>query len=133
MVDGSFDPLHEGHIEYFKSAAELGLPILCNIASDSWTRQKHPVLLEQSRRAIVLDSIRYISFVLVGCDSTLIALEAVKPKVFAKGRDWLDRGGLPSEELDICARLEIDVKFFDSVRNSSSAILGEFNSQRDRQ
>ncbi|MEY3358669.1 MAG: Cytidylyltransferase-like, partial [Actinomycetota bacterium] len=30
MVDGSFDPLHEGHIAYFSAAAELGWPLLCN-------------------------------------------------------------------------------------------------------
>jgi len=133
MVDGSFDPLHDGHIEYFKAAAEFGLPVLCNIASDRWTRHKHPVLLEQSRRAIVLDSIRYLSFVLVGCSSTLIALETVKPKILAKGRDWLDSGGLPSDELLLCSRLQIDVKYLDSVRNSSSAMLAQFNSQQHRQ
>jgi nicotinic acid mononucleotide adenylyltransferase len=31
MVDGAFDPLHRGHIEYFRAAAELGLPLLCNL------------------------------------------------------------------------------------------------------
>ncbi|NDI10852.1 MAG: hypothetical protein EBY74_07690, partial [Actinobacteria bacterium] len=31
MVDGSFDPLHDGHIEYFRQAAGLGLPVLCNV------------------------------------------------------------------------------------------------------
>ncbi|NBX51841.1 hypothetical protein EBT25_18345, partial [bacterium] len=30
MVDGSFDPLHEGHIEYFRLASELGFPVICN-------------------------------------------------------------------------------------------------------
>jgi len=35
MVDGSFDPLHDGHIAYFAEAAALGMPVLCNIAPDS--------------------------------------------------------------------------------------------------
>ena len=34
MVDGGFDPLHEGHIAYFAAAAELGVPVLCNLASE---------------------------------------------------------------------------------------------------
>jgi glycerol-3-phosphate cytidylyltransferase-like family protein len=37
MVDGSFDPIHDGHIGYFKAASELGVPLLCNVAPDSWT------------------------------------------------------------------------------------------------
>lgn len=133
MVDGSFDPLHDGHIEYFRAAAEIGLPVLCNIASDSWTLQKHPLLLEQSRRAVVLDSIRHITYVVVGCDSTLRALETVQPKVFAKGRDWLDRGGVPPEELQLCSRLEIEVRYLDTIRNSSTALLANYKLQRDRQ
>ncbi|MFZ9804353.1 MAG: adenylyltransferase/cytidyltransferase family protein, partial [Ilumatobacteraceae bacterium] len=32
MVDGSFDPLHDGHIAYFSEAKKLGNPVLCNIA-----------------------------------------------------------------------------------------------------
>ena len=31
MVDGGFDPLHRGHIEYFRSAAQLGVPVLCGL------------------------------------------------------------------------------------------------------
>ena len=27
MVDGAFDPLHAGHVEYFRAAAELGRPL----------------------------------------------------------------------------------------------------------
>ena len=63
MVDGSFDPIHDGHIGYFKAASELGVPLLCNVAPDSWTVTKHPVFLEQQQRGVVLDSIRYIAFV----------------------------------------------------------------------
>ena len=36
MVSGGFDPLHEGHIECFRQAAALGLPVLCNVSSDEF-------------------------------------------------------------------------------------------------
>jgi len=65
MVDGSFDPIHDGHIEYFRLASQFGFPVLCNIAPDDWTKKKHSVLLPVNNRAIVLDSIRYISFVTI--------------------------------------------------------------------
>ena len=47
MVDGAFDPLHHGHIEYFKAARGLGVPLLCNVASDRYVRTKHPPLLPE--------------------------------------------------------------------------------------
>ena len=43
MVDGGFDPLHQGHIEYFARAREVGGTLLCNIAPDSYTAAKHAV------------------------------------------------------------------------------------------
>jgi len=48
MVDGAFDPLHRGHIEYFRAAAaQLDVPLLCNVASDRYVRTKHPPLLPE--------------------------------------------------------------------------------------
>jgi cytidyltransferase-like protein len=75
MVDGSFDPIHDGHIAYFQGAAEFGIPVLCNVASDSWTVTKHQVLLSQVQRAVVLDAIRFISFVHLSSTSTLEVLK----------------------------------------------------------
>ena len=37
LVDGSFDPLHSGHIKYFEEARNLfSLPIVCLIANDGY-------------------------------------------------------------------------------------------------
>ena len=62
MVDGAFDPLHRGHIEYFRAASALLVPLLCNIASDRYVRSKHVPLLPEDQRAAVVDAIRYISY-----------------------------------------------------------------------
>ena len=123
MVDGSFDPLHDGHIEYFRQAAGLGLPVLCNVAPDSWTERKHPVMLEQAKRAVVLDAIRFISYVVIADLSTAATLEAVHPKIYAKGSDWKARGGIPREEQSICDRLGIEVVYLDTVLNSSTQLV----------
>src|SRR5207244_10086898 len=45
MVDGGFDPLHAGHVAYFREAAALGDPVLCNLATDEWVARKPPPLL----------------------------------------------------------------------------------------
>ncbi|MHB1090116.1 MAG: nucleotidyl transferase family protein [Ilumatobacteraceae bacterium] len=130
MVDGSFDPIHEGHVAYFAAAAEFGFPVLCNVTHDEWTESKHAVLLSQSRRGIVLDSIRYLSFVHLSSISTHDVLELLRPRMYVKGNDWLKRGGVPENERLLCEKLGIEIKYVDTVLNSSSQILSEWSESR---
>ena len=127
MVDGSFDPLHDGHIAYFRAAAAVGHPLLCNIASDKWTSSKHRVLLSQQQRGVVIDAIKYVSFVHLSATTTLHVLELVQPKVYIKGSDWVARGGVPSDEMEICQKLGIEIMYLDTVTNSSSRLLAEWS------
>ena len=133
MVDGSFDPIHDGHIGYFRAASQFGLPVLCNVASDSWTVSKHPVLLTQNQRGIVLDSIRFLSFVHLSQVSTRDVLRLLQPKMYVKGNDWIARGGVPTEEQQLCDELGIEVKYLETVTNSSSKLLADWATapQRD--
>ena len=127
MVDGSFDPLHEGHVAYFKAASNLGIPVLCNIAADAWTSSKHPVLLSQSQRAQVIDAVRYVDYVHLSNTTTLDVLTLLKPKIYAKGKDWLERGGIPVAERLACEKNHIEVQYLDTVLNSSSQLLRQWN------
>ena len=40
LVTGGFDPLHSGHIEYFKAAKLLGDELIVGINSDDWLARK---------------------------------------------------------------------------------------------
>jgi cytidyltransferase-like protein len=124
MVDGGFDPLHPGHIAYFRAAAELGPPVLCNVAPDEWVARKHAPLLVQQERGAVLDAIRWLAYVHLSATSTADSLRALRPRYYAKGDDW--RGRLPEEEVAVCAQLGIEVVFLDTVTDSSTAILERF-------
>jgi cytidyltransferase-like protein len=55
LVTGGFDPLHSGHIEYFKAARQLGDKLIVGLNSDEWlTRKKgQPFMPLEERRAIV--------------------------------------------------------------------------------
>jgi glycerol-3-phosphate cytidylyltransferase-like family protein len=131
MVDGSFDPIHDGHIGYFKAASELGVPLLCNVAPDSWTVTKHAVFLEQEQRGIVLDAIRYISFVHLANIATVEVLRLLQPKFYIKGNDWVARGGVPEAEATVCAEFGIEVVYLPTVTNSSSKILKAWANQTE--
>ena len=125
MVDGAFDPLHRGHIEYFRAAVQqLDVPLLCNVASDSYVRTKHPPLLPEDQRAAVVDAIRYISYTHINQFDTETILRELQPKYYVKGRDW--EGRLPPDQVRICAEHGIGVVYLDTVIDSSSRILKSY-------
>jgi glycerol-3-phosphate cytidylyltransferase-like family protein len=132
MVDGSFDPIHDGHIGYFKAASEFGVPLLCNVAPDSWTVTKHQVFLEQQQRGTVLEAIRYISFVHLAGVATVEVLRLLQPKFYIKGNDWVARGGVPKVEADVCEEFGIEVVYLPTVTNSSSKILKDWVNQSEK-
>jgi D-beta-D-heptose 7-phosphate kinase/D-beta-D-heptose 1-phosphate adenosyltransferase len=127
MVDGGFDPLHAGHVAYFREASLLGLPVLCNVAPDEWVARKHPPLLAQAERAAVIDALRDVAYTHLAPGSTREVLELLAPRYYVKGGDW--RGRLPAEELEACAHAGIEVVLLDTVTNSSTALLERWREQ----
>jgi cytidyltransferase-like protein len=130
MVDGGFDPLHAGHIAYFRGAAELGCPVLCSVSPDTWVARKHLPLIPQAQRVQVIDAIRYIDYVYASPSSTEDVLRALRPRYYVKGIDW--KGRLPAAEERICAEAGIEITFLDTVVDSSTAILRRFEEGHDR-
>jgi cytidyltransferase-like protein len=129
MVDGAFDPLHRGHIEYFRAAADrFDLPVLCNVASDDYVRTKHTPLLPDDQRAAVIDAIRFISYTHINRLKTETILAELQPKFYVKGKDW--DGRLPAAEVRVCAEYGIELVYLDTVLDSSSRILKSYTEQQ---
>ena len=128
MVDGAFDPLHHGHIAYFKAARELGSPVLCNVASDRYVSTKHRPLLSETQRATILDAIRYIDYVHIYQIDTETVLRQLRPRYYVKGSDWRARG-LPPEQAVICREHDIEIVYLDTVLESSSRLLQQYADQ----
>jgi cytidyltransferase-like protein len=125
MVDGCFDPIHKGHIDYFRAAAEtLHVPILCNVAADDYLATKHPPLLPDAQRAAVIDAIRYIDLTHVNRTTTADVLRELQPLYYVKGADW--RGRLPLEQVVVADELGIEIVYLDTVSDSSTRILDRF-------
>jgi cytidyltransferase-like protein len=131
MVDGAFDPLHRGHIEYFRAASELGAPLLCNVASDRYVRSKHRPLLDEQQRAAIIDAIRYISYVHIYQIDTETVLRQLRPRYYVKGSDWRERG-LPPEQVEICREHNIGIVYLDTVLDSSSRLLKEYCAEQEQ-
>lgn len=125
MIDGGFDPLHAGHIEYMREAAGLGAPVLCNVSPDEWVATKHAPLLPQAERVKVIDAIRFVDLTHASSVSTAAVLRELRPRFYVKGADW--RGRLPEEELAVCEQLHLEPVFLDTVRDSSTRILEEYS------
>jgi cytidyltransferase-like protein len=124
MVSGGFDPLHPGHIAYFRAAAELGAPVLCNVSPDSWVEQKHAPLLTQEERVHVIDAIRLVEYTHAASSSVAEVLTLLRPRYFVKGEDWRDR--LPDDEVAACTEHGISIVFVDTVIDSSTDVLRRY-------
>ena len=60
LVTGSFDPLHSGHVKFFREAAKFG-DLYIGIGSDeSITKYKHPVYMPQEERLYMVRAIQYV-------------------------------------------------------------------------
>jgi D-beta-D-heptose 7-phosphate kinase/D-beta-D-heptose 1-phosphate adenosyltransferase len=65
VVSGGFDPLHSGHIAYFRSAKELGNKLVVGINSDSWlTRKKGKPFMPWFERSQIIQSIKYVDYIM---------------------------------------------------------------------
>lgn len=129
MVDGGFDPLHVGHLAYFRAAAELDVPVLCNVACDRYVSGKHKPLLPEAQRVEIVHALDMIDHVHLNEHDTETILRQLQPKYYVKGKDW--DGRLPEEQVKICAEHGIEIVYLDTVTDSSTRLLDEFCSCAD--
>ena len=97
LVSGGFDPLHSGHIQYFKSARELGDELYVAINSDKWlTRKKGQAFMSFAERKSIIENLEMVNEVISFNDEDDTATTAIKqvkernPKariIFANGGD----------------------------------------------
>ncbi len=139
IVSGGFDPLHSGHIEYFKSAKDLGDKLIVALNSDQWLiKKKGKFFMPFKERKVVIESIGYVDKVIDFKDdkngSCIHALEKVKTLFpndqlfFANGGDRNDRN-IPEMDVE-------GIEFLFSVggddkKNSSSWILKNWQYYRE--
>jgi D-beta-D-heptose 7-phosphate kinase/D-beta-D-heptose 1-phosphate adenosyltransferase len=139
LITGGFDPIHSGHIAYFKAAKTLGDYLIVGVNSDAWlTRKKGRSFMPFSERFCIVNNI-------VGVDETIKfndddgsakgAIHKVRKQypnariIFANGGD---RTSTNIPEMDI---VDDNLEFTFGVggedkKNSSSWILQEWKSPK---
>ncbi|MBU0614626.1 MAG: D-glycero-beta-D-manno-heptose 1-phosphate adenylyltransferase [Nanoarchaeota archaeon] len=92
FCNGCFDILHSGHIQFLKEAKAQGDLLVVGINSDSSVKKNkgpnRPINNEKDR-AIVLDSLKMVDYVVIFDEPTPIPLiTKLKPDVFVNGEDY---------------------------------------------
>jgi D-beta-D-heptose 7-phosphate kinase/D-beta-D-heptose 1-phosphate adenosyltransferase len=140
LVTGGFDPLHSGHIEYFKSARELGDKLVVGVNSDAWlTRKKGRPFMPFNERAAIIKELACVDDVIGFNDDDDTARNAIghilattiDNVVFANGGD---RTNTTTPEYETYGNYP-SVEFVFGVGgtnkvNSSSWILDEWKTQK---
>ena len=140
LVTGGFDPLHKGHIQYFKRAKELGDVLYVGLNSDAWlTNKKGRPFLPLIERSTIIQNLKMVDYVIEFPDdekwTAKNAIDMVRQMhpddhiIFANGGDRTENN-IP--ELDVNNDLRYrPVEFVFGVGgsdklNSSSWILEEW-------
>ena len=140
LVTGGFDPLHSGHIEYFKQAKRLGSKLIVGVNSDEWlTRKKGRPFMSFDERIALIREMEVVDKVIGFDDSDDSACQAIFHTmstntgkiIFANGGD---RTNTTTPEYQTYGDHPL-VEFAFGVggkdkKNSSSWILDEWKTQK---
>jgi len=81
IVSGYFNPVHKGHIEYFKKAALLGQELWVIVNNDYQRELKgSKYFMNEEERKLIVESIKYVNkaFVSIDYDRTVrISLQSI--------------------------------------------------------
>lgn len=89
LVTGGFDPLHSGHIEYFRAAKELGDHLVVGLNSDQWlTRKKGRPFMPMEERMAFVSELECVDEVIGFDDSDNTACAAISQVLSTKASDW---------------------------------------------
>jgi cytidyltransferase-like protein len=131
IVSGGFDPLHSGHIAYFKSAKELGDKLIVALNSDEWLiNKKGKFFMPFLERKAIVENLSCVDMVidfeddeLGSAKNALIKVKEMYPDdeiIFANGGDR-NKENIPEMSVN-----NVEFEFSvggDDKKNSSSWIL----------
>lgn len=137
LVTGGFDPVHSGHIAYFKAAKALGDILIVGVNSDSWLeRKKGRAFMPISERTTIIENLKMVDGVILFNDNDGSAIEALHNVkqlyptdkiIFANGGD---RTATNIPEMTVEAVEFVFGVGGEDKKNSSSWILEEWKAPK---
>jgi cytidyltransferase-like protein len=139
ITSGGFDPVHSGHIAYFKAARALGDMLIVGLNSDAWLqRKKGQAFMPWHERANIIDNLKTVDYVYEFIDDDGSSIDVIKrvreaypdaDLVFANG------GDRTKENIPEMAFADDKLEFIFGVggedkKNSSSWILEEWKAPK---
>jgi cytidyltransferase-like protein len=139
LVTGGFDPLHSGHIAYFKAARKLGDRLIVGVNSDAWLdRKKGRAFMPFHERSTIIHNLKMVDGVVEFNDDDGTALNAIQKVrlnfpgdriIFANGGDRTP-ANIPEYRIN-----DSNLEFVFGVggedkKNSSSWILEEWKAPK---
>jgi D-beta-D-heptose 7-phosphate kinase/D-beta-D-heptose 1-phosphate adenosyltransferase len=139
LITGGFDPLHSGHIAYFKAAKTLGDMLIVGLNSDDWlVRKKGAAFMPWNERLCIINNLSMVDEVYTFADDDGSAKHFIQQArahypdaelIFANGGDRT-KDNIP--EMDV---VDSNLSFVFGVggenkMNSSSWILQEWKSPK---
>lgn len=139
LVTGGFDPIHSGHISYFKSARTLGDMLIVGLNSDEWLeRKKGRAFMPWNERLCIINNLSMVDEVYTFDDEDGSAKQFIKQVrahypdaelIFANGGDRTAKNIPEMDVQDPNLRFEFAVGG-DDKKNSSSWILQDWKAPK---
>ena len=139
VVSGGFDPIHSGHISYFKSAKRLGEKLIVALNSDAWLiKKKEKFFMPFEERKIIIENLSMVDEVIDFDDDefgsasqALIKVKGFYPKdeiIFCNGGDRT-KDNIPEMQIkDILFEFGVGGE---DKKNSSSWILKDYQYDKE--
>ena len=121
-VSGYFDPLHVGHLEYFKLAKQLGDKLYVIVNNDvQAVLKKQTSFMNENDRLEIIKSLSIVDNAILSIDqdkSVSKTLEKIKPDIFGNGGDQI-KGSILEEDTCIRNNIKIVDQLGKKIRSSS--------------
>ena len=139
VVSGGFDPIHSGHISYFKSAKGLGEKLIVALNSDAWLiKKKEKFFMPFEERKIIIENLSMVDEVIDFDDDefgsasqALIKIKGFYPKdeiIFCNGGDRTKDNISEMQIKDILFEFGVGGE---DKKNSSSWILKDYQYDKE--
>jgi cytidyltransferase-like protein len=139
LVTGGFDPVHSGHIAYFKAARSLGDMLIVGLNSDEWlTRKKGAAFMPWNERLCIVNNLAMVNEVYTFDDEDGSARHFIQQVrahypaaelIFANGGDRTEKNIPEMDVVDSNVKFAFGVGGFNKA-NSSSWILQEWKAPK---